>query len=71
VSNKTQRRGPVFEMTLRNVVWPFFEREGRCASCGDAIGDAPEALLCVDCASDVRNAKREASAVFEEIIDLG
>jgi hypothetical protein len=25
----------------------------------------------VDCASDVRNAKREASAVFEEIIDLG
>jgi hypothetical protein len=52
-------------------VWPFFERVGACASCGEAIGDAPEALLCSDCSSDAREGKREASALFEEIIDLG
>lgn len=71
MSNKARRRGPVFEMTLRNVVWPFFERVGACASCGEPIGDAPEALLCTDCSSDARAGKREASAVFEEIIELG
>ena len=68
-------RAPVFEMTLKNVVWPFFEREGHCASCGEEIAEEPDVLLCVACVSearDVRNAESEgrAAAGFVEIIDL-
>jgi hypothetical protein len=60
-------------MTLRNVVWPFFEREGHCASCGEEIAEEPDVLLCVACVSDARGAaKRDctASAACVEIIDL-
>jgi hypothetical protein len=72
VGNPARRRGPLFEMTLRNVVWPFFERVGQCASCGERIGDAPEALLCIECSSGAGAAKRESDAgkSFEEIIEL-
>lgn len=70
--NPARRRGPLFEMTLRNVVWPFFERVGQCASCGEQIGDAPDALLCIECTSDAGGTKREAGAgaSCEEIIEL-
>ena len=71
--NQARRRGPLFEMTLRNVVWPFFERVGQCASCGERIGDAPDALLCIECTSDGSgSAKRDAGAgaSCEEIIEL-
>jgi hypothetical protein len=59
-------------MTLRNVVWPFFERVGQCASCGEKIGDAPDALLCIECTSEPGAGKREpgGGASFEEIIEL-
>jgi len=72
VRNQALRRGPLFEMTLKNVVWPFFERVGQCASCGERIGDAPDALLCIECTSDADAAKRDAGAgaSFEEIIEL-
>jgi anaerobic ribonucleoside-triphosphate reductase len=73
VRNQARRRGPLFEMTLRNVIWPFFERVGQCASCGERIGDAPDALLCIECTSgDASAAKREAGVVTscEEIIEL-
>ena len=68
-------RAPVFEMTLKNVVWPFFEREGHCASCGEEIGEEPDVLLCVACVSEVRDARGRhdegrAMARFVEIIDL-
>ena len=67
-------RAPVFEMTLKNVVWPFFEREGHCASCGEEIAEEPDVLLCVACVSDVTHGSGArggcAAAERVEIIDL-
>jgi hypothetical protein len=72
VKRDARGRAPVFEMTLKNLVWPFFEREGHCASCGEEIGEEPDVLLCVACVSDVRGAKIDGcvKADFVEIIDL-
>jgi hypothetical protein len=75
VKRDARGRAPVFEMTLKNVVWPFFEREGHCASCGEEIGEEPDVLLCVACVSEVRDARGSqdegrAMARFVEIIDL-
>jgi hypothetical protein len=62
----------MFEMTLKNLVWPFFEREGHCASCGEEIAEEPDVLLCVACVGDVQRTKScgAATAEFVEIIDL-
>jgi len=75
VKRDARGRAPVFEMTLKNVVWPFFEREGHCASCGEEIGEEPDVLLCVACVSEVRDARGSqdegrAMARCVEIIDL-
>jgi hypothetical protein len=75
VKRDARGRAPVFEMTLKNVVWPFFEREGHCASCGEEIGEEADVLLCVACVSEVRDARGSqdegrAMARFVEIIDL-
>jgi hypothetical protein len=75
VKRDARGRAPVFEMTLKNLVWPFFEREGHCASCGEEIGEEPDVLLCVACVSEVRDARgsqdeSRAMARFVEIIDL-
>ena len=58
-------------MTLKNVVWPFFEREGHCASCGEEIAEEPDLLLCVACVTDVRDSgMKGGAAALVEIIDL-
>jgi hypothetical protein len=78
VKRDARGRAPVFEMTLKNLVWPFFEREGHCASCGEEIGEEPDVVLCVACVSEVRDAREfrgtegtgRAMARYVEIIDL-
>jgi hypothetical protein len=75
VKRDARGRAPVFEMTLKNLVWPFFEREGHCASCGEEIAEEPDVLLCVACVSEMRDVRgtetdSRAMAEFVEIIDL-
>lgn len=69
MANHVQKRKPVFEMTLQNVLWPFFEREGHCASCGERIAAARDPLLCADCAVCAHSAKITAAG-FDLTIEL-